>query len=278
MQTLVVDSEIKQVQADDCLFSIRHDFLYQGKYLHFLGSGVESPNMTALVSVYTNKGFVFGADGRSIVGGVVERDDAQKIHGCRATNVRALFGWSGSATFGNLRDDFDLQLNTLAILKGYEKVTFSNIAEYGYEIATTISARMRSHLSKISSKLDPSLRELATLSFVGYVDGKPQSVQICLLAIDGFLDDPKISRSHYPPTPSLEVSSGCRTAYESYKTMVDRGEMLPCTTLVDGSALIQKYIQTCADEKTESANPIGGHIHVAAITPYDSEWMVSPKP
>lgn len=235
--------------------------------------------MTALVSVYTGEGFVFGADGRrSAADRVMARDDVQKIYGCRAINVRALFGCAGYATFGDFRGDFSLWVNALAIIEGCESKGFEDMKDYGDGIATSLCVRMRSHLNASSSKLDPSLKDLATLAFVGYVNGEPQSVQIRLSADRGFINEPRVLCSHNPPLPSLNVTSLCRTARESYDSLVARDEIRPCATLTDGSVLIQKYVQMCADEQTGGLNPIGGHIHIAAITPSDLEWMVPPKP
>ncbi len=260
----------------DSPFSIRHDFLYLGKHLHFQGCGVESQNMTALVSVYTDEGFVFGADGRRLdPDRKLERDDTQKIFGCHAANLRALFGWSGHPILGTSQHSFDFRLNTLATISAYEKEHFKNLIEYAETIADAMNILIQTFMTRTKAGLDPRCEELARLAMVGYVNGKPQSVRMILSANKGTLNPSRLDQAHNPPVPAIEVTSGHKSVYDS---MVESGQMLPCSTLVDGCDLIRKYIHGCTEVPTEDINTIGGHIHIAAVTPAGSQWMVPPKP
>lgn len=266
------------MQTTDSPTSFTHYFLYKGKYLHFRGSGVESGGMTALVSLYTDEGFVFGADGRSLdPGGAVTRDDVQKIFGCQSANIRALFGWSGFPILTTRKGDFDFRLNTLQVAGNVEDQEFSDLFDYAKHIAEALYARLVLCTKKRPLALSPDCKELARMAMVGYVDGKPQCVQMAFPVNKGVLDLPCRNEAHDPPAPIFHVS-GCRSGEKVFESMVKAKKMQPCQTTAQGLSLVERYIQLCANEPTIGINTIGGHIHIAALTPIDSKWLIAPKP
>ena len=70
------------------------------------------------------------------------------------------------------------------------------------------------------------------------------------------------------------VSSGNASAYQQ---MVATGRMRPSSNLTDAKRLVHDYIQLCEMSPGDTSNSIGGHIHIAAVTPRASSWLISPS-
>jgi hypothetical protein len=231
--------------------------------------------MTAIVSVYTPEGFVIGADGRLLnPEGTIESDDTQKIFECSAVNVVAAGAWSGCTRFGDSASQFDLKTRTREIAESISIEEFETLFDYAIAIAFDIEKRFLRWLRESSGSIDPKITELARMLLVGYVDGSPQSAEIHLSARQGVWQAPGLCSPTDSLSSDLNSFSGKQAIVASMRST---GEISPCMRLTDGERQIRAYIERCAGLSDEAGNSIGGHIHIAAVTPDGVRWLIPPR-
>lgn len=249
--------------------------------------------LTAIFTIYTPQGWVIAADGLGMLSdGSNPDNDVQKI--------------------------FQIEGRSLAYtLCGSTKLFYQeNLIDFGSEIANAVKALAcrnlcdsSLYLERICSPLRKSLlrakkqglvmrgievppepgQTIFWVFLIGYFDGKP-TLAHCrifhrnqkLAGISADADPVKAgwSRRHGPNKVwEIREDPHDRT-FETYKIALPTpGEI----TLVQGIESARNHIQVCYDPKAreiapETCKTIGGHMHVATITPETGfEWVEPPK-
>ena len=113
---------------------------------------------------------------------------------------------------------------------------------------------------------------MAKAILLGYESGKPAVNTVYFPIENGEWINPRLGR-----VPELTRDLKVLTGHEAaFKEMTVNGQIRDCSTLSEGKNLIFDYISACASAPVIGHNKIGGHIHIAAITPSDSGWMILP--
>jgi hypothetical protein len=235
--------------------------------------------MTAVVSMFLrDKGFVIGADGlrTDAKTGAIITDKARKIFSIEGDRVRLAYAWVGSSS----------------ILYG-DGVEFSFIdesANIGSELATEKPVSIDEYVRKFALKMHKKLRaiclpdgrlcdhpetmpreEIAQVLIIGYYNGKPYQTGVRFSHKNLVLQSPYMDELIQSPEEQLS-GSGSETVLEQFKP-------IPASeTLDEAVRWIRKYIQACIDSrnKYDDCAEIGGHIHIAIITPEKFEWAIPP--
>jgi hypothetical protein len=232
--------------------------------------------MTAIASIYTPEGFVIGADGRRIdeSRGIVS-DSEIKIFGGGAANVRIIFGWTGCSRMQVKSDIFDFKSRSLELMEQFKNQEFNTLADF----ITAFSLKFYEQLITWVSGCGYQFRQVdnptwSRLQMVGFVNGSPALAEAHFPFLRGLPMKPGLVQMLEEPTNHFKMFAGKTSVYQS---MYADGLMLPCKDLRTGKELVEGYIQRCAGEP-EPTNQIGGKIHIAAITPLSTFWMVPPNP
>jgi hypothetical protein len=231
--------------------------------------------MTAIASIYTPEGFVIGADGRRLnPDKTLGDDDSEKIFFLTARNVHAVGAWCGAVKFADKKSQLQLKAQTLEIAASISNREFTTLIEYTKNIAGFLHDRFLRWLNQSDAIIDPNIVELAHMRLLGYVARSPEVTSIHLSAEDGVVKLPGIGHEIDPLSRQLNVFSGKQSVHDS---MCTSGEIDLCSSLADGEKLIRTYIERCAYVPVEAGNDIGGHIHIAAVTPEGACWLIPPK-
>ncbi len=240
--------------------------------------GVHWQDMTALASVFTLGGFVVGADGRRMefTGRKIVTDSACKIYCAKAKKTMLAYGWVGATSFfsgGTLR--FDMLDESRRIQSDLSTSDFKHLSVYTAAFKDMMFSAM---LERIGSK-DASIAllpdgRIASVFFAGYVNGTPAMGEAEFRHTNGTLLPPVLVEVLESPKV-FKIVSGSIAVHDA---MVDAGVMVPPVTLADGAELIRRYVQTCVDNNgsCHECSDIGGHVHVATVTPQGFEWKISP--
>lgn len=230
--------------------------------------------MTAIAYVCTPEGFIIGADGRLKNGlGIIESDSIQKIFRCDANNIHAAFAWAGQTRIPGRTFDFDFKAESQQLFSEISALSFTSMNEYIKEFMCRFYGRLTSWLSEATVPLGEG--EIARMTMLGYVGETSQMGNAYLYADKGILKLPSIGLMPPNPDEPLNVFSGKKAVYDA---MYDRGLILPCKTLTEGATLVNHFIESCAGNPPDDSNNTGGDIHIAAVTPVKSFWVIAPSP
>ena len=256
--------------------------------------------MTAIATVYTVGGFVIGADGRSRARGpdptkVTEgmkarhdREDNRKIF-CIADADKTL-AYAFMGTVANDENTFDLYEETNRQSKLLSSRYFDTCYDYVYKLALGLKrafndARKDGRLDAWYSNEDLGEEDnlIARMMLVGYFRGKPSWT---IAEFRSFDDRAKLQVQPIP-TPGGIVTAGGklmpkllfqdkdpRFAQYIRPTGTD-------TTLEQGANAAKSFIEACSTPLAAELDPVcksvGGHIHIAAVTPDGFKWLIPPK-
>jgi hypothetical protein len=234
--------------------------------------GVESEIMTAIASVFTPEGFIIGADGRLKNGlGKIQSDSIQKVFRCTANNICAAFAWAGQTRIPGRTSDFDFKAESQQSLSEISTLSFASMDEYIKAFMCNFYSRMTFWLPEATVPLGEG--EIARITMLGYVEGASQMANAYLYADKGTLKLPSIGLMPNMPAEQLNVFSGKKAVYEA---MYERGMITPCKTLTEAATQVNHFIETCAGNPPDDSNDTGGDIHIAAVTPARSFWVLVP--
>ncbi|HLJ13255.1 MAG TPA: hypothetical protein VKV15_02080 [Bryobacteraceae bacterium] len=229
-------------------------------------------DMTAIVVIHTNQGFVVAADGRAVWDKDRQTNDEQKVfrrqYGDRSI-VFAAAGWvlSEDRTQFNLIRDID---NAMSLLSGIECDSFeSYIGKLKNELNKAIERAIH------ESRIEPSPGEgCMAIVFVAcyFRDDEPSVATIELYATKQFAlarISPLEPEYFYGPKEIREMAMS-----DTDQRFSMRRPHQSCDSIEKAEALARAYIEACCDF---SPKDIGGHIHIAKLTPNGSEWIAPPK-
>jgi hypothetical protein len=267
---------------------------------------------TAIVSTYTTEGFVIAADGRmrGADDGTVVNDQIQKIFPIGGSGTRRLaFSLTGSAYIPSC-DREEMAFEFLAEIRratGALSVgRYPNLSDYAHKAFGAVHRRLKE--AKLTGRLsypelqtlDPSERgcSIAIVLLDGYHEGVPSRLKIRFYHEHQVLAGLEIVQQELPPGRAWY--SGSETVWDvMFGAHVDTGDPAlshykqqsasvfhPNETLCSYAQIAHAYISMCPGPEGLALDPelcagIGGHIHIATITPKDGfQWVprFEPRP
>jgi hypothetical protein len=242
--------------------------------------------MTAFATAYTSLGFAIAADGRqrwdhSPTRDVTirrrESDTVQKIfkivanQGALACIVRG--------HVANRDMTFDLSNELISQSASLQWRDFTGFNDYLHTLSTNTRYRIDSVLGSMLDGQYPA----AEVAFVGYFRMKPHFAEVSFLP---YVDPVGYRVTEFSMSPGSNIVSGSQVI-EDLLSMCDPRVIQFCKHLDDGSTLedaigfVTSYVEACSSEVALKLDPtcedIGGHIHVATVTPATGfRWIVQP--
>ena len=270
---------ITNVHGDTNLGPSR-SYSYSCKYEAVFGGGdaLHYPDMTAIACAYTPEGFVVGADGLRTDArtGQEVTNDAQKIFPISHPNFRGIHAWAGSSWLFSLDGcPFIFSEEVQHLMKDSSRVAIDSVSDYVMNLGSGIYQRLLTFNcgavirdTKLASK-----NEIARGLFVGYVGSRAWRVQISFPYQNGLLLPPVLAEICENP-PNFCIFSGSALSWRDLQPHVSEPQ-----SLEEAAELVRTYIQFCADKRHEygDCKNIGGHIHIAAITPEKTGWIDQPN-
>ena len=260
-----------------------------------LGNGICEAMPTAIVSHYTTSGFVISADGKTSDGS----ESTQKIFEIEgAPAAYALYG--NSIAFGNGKDDDQpspLHLgDEIGKLLNSGSVPIGDLIACGAQLAKELHATiLKAKENKLivypsrPSDIDGGV-SIANVFLFGYSKGSPVEVDITFRHREQLLSEPRVDGTDPRRVRNPRVW-GCDKVWEllrsgDYRFARFGGVRLPPKpeeiSLLDAAKLGENYIWACDSYEgrkwgdPQICSSIGGHSHVAAITPTGFCWLKPP--
>lgn len=250
--------------------------------------------MTAIALCYTKSGFVMAADGRSRTYDAAtdvyspDSDECQKIFSVVESGKILAYAVMGDAV-SNQDGSFNLMAEVERQRKRLSAVRFDSLRDYvriiGYKAKRAFDKAWK------SGRLDPWQRGsdpndeydnlIARILFAGYAPN-PAFVQAELF-YDNRRAELRVSTLPIPPgIPALAAPTGILQIIDSDPRFAEyRKPYGPDISMEDACALIKGKIEACASPLAAEIDArcagIGGHIHVAAVTPSGFRWLLPPK-
>jgi hypothetical protein len=235
--------------------------------------------MTAIVSTYVpGEGFVVGADGlrTDAQTRVTVTDKARKIFFIKGEGIRLIYAWAGATS---LLGGCGLEFNILAESAVIGAHLAANKPESIDGFVQQFAVRMYKKLKTIclpngqlsnNPAIFPS-QTIARVLFVGYYDEKPYQTALRFSHKDAVLQSPFMEDLIESPD-DFNVFSGSAVVLEQLQPM-EAPE-----TLDDAAELIQKYLQTCIDNRANyvDCSSFGGNVQIATVTSQDFTWVIPP--
>jgi hypothetical protein len=241
-------------------------------------SAVQSPNMTAIVSSYSPEGFAVGADGlrRDRNTGVEVTDKARKIFAIGHDEFIGVHAWSGSISlfYGDGRQPFNFLDHAQAIAQDMSSIAVNSASDYALKFSQDLYNRLAAYDSGASSKADAfHTKEVVRALFVGYAKGVPSTVTVSLRHENGAFLEPVLIQVCEEPY-DLSLFSGSVKVWEELPPTIE----IP-KDIKEATNKVRNYIQACIDKRNHYPDcaDIGGHIHIASVTPYKFEWVDPPQ-
>ncbi len=251
--------------------------------------------MTALAMVYTSSGFVVAADGRLRWGEEatldqstrqMETDHAQKIFGVYQKHHSVAYILTGLVL--NKDGSFDLvkeSARQVALLSGRKfQNCYSYISTLSDNLNVYIDKRGRSECHAGGPGPPGAKSTLATIFLAGYFNLCPFGVSVKFHHVNQSLQPPALTPLGLRPGESLTRGSQI-VATRMYADQDPRfleyvGPLSFDMSLKEGEKFACGYIEACKTPEAYELDPfcrhIGGHVHVAEVTPQGFRWRIPP--
>jgi hypothetical protein len=252
------------------------------------------------VHTLVREGFVIAADGRSAgPDGTVFSDSVQKIFPIKSPG--GVFAYSISGTVEVITDDGQQVAVSLVdeVRKSAESLTnqkTKNLTGYAVRLCRPICRALKdaresgrfSHYPTYEQGIPGERGDtIIRICIDGFRDGYPSSVVIRLFHENDQLCEPEIlAQTAYLELHRVYGRPGIarllwRTKDERFAAYRGRELSEGNVTLQDAVERSRYYIQACTDPEAlaidSACHAIGGHIHIATITPSDGfKWVVEP--
>jgi hypothetical protein len=263
---------------------------------------------TAIVRLQTTEGFVIAADGRvrGNQNGKLEvvTDELQKIYQIEGEFlVYALYGTMG---IGKDENDPDVAVNLVSAFKNAVDALhgqhFEDAVQYGNALALPIYNRIRD--AKANAKIerfperdcdaepDQPGHVIGHVFLFGYYNGKACELDIRLFHRKQSLAQPTVTQRRlwlgYDPeiwgsdtVARLLYTSSENVFFPAYRRRKPKRQ--EDLTISEAIEVAKNYILACDSVTGRALDPdfcpgIGGHIHIAVITPNSFRWAVGYEP
>lgn len=229
--------------------------------------------MTAIASAFTSEGFVIGADGRQLgKGNKVFSESSQKIFNLRYRHVDVAYAWCGETSAINESNQvlYDLYAIARVALRSAVQLAGRQFPSFVQQSCTGIyEGIIKSPIVRQITNSDSLPESKARMLLNGYFDGQPFMAEFHVRDTDRIRV--QAERVLMPiPSPTRNLFNGCARQNEKYKNA------LPTTT-PEALKLVSDYIQECIDNPDSDCSGMGGHRHMAHLTPDGFYWVDAPK-
>jgi hypothetical protein len=261
--------------------------------------------MSAIVRTYTDQGFVIAADGRQMntYTRAVISDEVQKVFPVKSSiGVFAMSFW-GHDGLESPEAGATLSLTQLSMrcVKSLESRKTSNAIGYAHRLTRCMSKSIRSfcsgHPLNPVERLKPNQPNeigdtICSLGLDGYEnDGRPVSIDMRFYHAAGDLREPEVMLVNPIYVGFHRISAPCAAIVNilwmsdgdqrlsAYRGQLKYAENLTLEDAIDRS---KSFISAHGDPEAlaidEDCCFVGGHIHIATITPTDGfKWKIPPQ-
>jgi hypothetical protein len=240
---------------------------------------------TAIVSAYTPEGFIIGADGmrRDQRTGAIKTLQARKIFFIQHNDLVLAYGWSGATHILDSRNEpvFSFPKESEEISNVLLPTKDDSFADYAKDLFGEVLSRLMEaqQSGKISAyptgqKLEWGEEKIAGALLIGYFRGRPCRAIVEFSHVQQRLLRPTMREIQDGNVPvDFNIYSGSKDTYKE----VEPTHFMP-EFLADAEKLIYEYIGACISNQSrfEDCADIGGHIHMAQITPKGCQWIIPP--
>ncbi len=228
--------------------------------------------MTAIISAFTKNGFIIGADGRTLgKDDKIVCESTQKNFHFKYRRINVAYMWCGTVRHmdeaGAISLDLDaITRETLDLAARTSKLNFANFIQECCEGIYDGICRSPGvkKLNNSTGEDDSRARMLVN----GFFGGVAFSAEFYLRDKDRIRVD--ASEIHIPlPSPTRNLFSGCGEQNKKYFAVVP-------STVEDSIRLVTDFIQACIDNSEPDCFKVGGHRHIAYLSPDDFSWIDEP--
>lgn len=190
------------------------------------------------------------------------------------SNTRGLFTWAGCTEICDSHSTFDFKDVSYSVLGEIKAERFECLSELITQLSLHLFDRLLYWIRDSNARFEyPDNPEWARLQIVGYVEGSSDVARAVFPFENGAPRSPGLVVSPTSLDDTLSVFSGNERAYNKMNAV---GRMQRFINLADAQRLIHDYIEECERCPLDESNSIGGHIHIAAVTPSESVWLIPP--
>lgn len=261
--------------------------------------------MTAIVRTYTTEGFAIAADGRQTNSDTraLESDEVQKVFPITSTTGIFVISFCGAKGLTSIDTGEEINLPQLAMhcAKSLESRKASNALGYAHRLsrcmneavqALGLGGPIQSGKSAQPNTPDETGDTICRLGLDGYEsNGRPVAIDMRFYHIGGELRDPEVKLNNplyvgfhraYIPCPIIAkilfMSDGDQRL-AAYRGPIKYADEMTLQEAVDRSkALILAHSDPEAIAIDDGCRVVGGHIHIAAITPTEGfKWLIPPS-
>lgn len=250
---------------------------------------------SAILLFYTSEGILVAADGRARINGTVDNDKTTKIFQISEPKRSLAYAFGGSVALTD-RDDpkailFDFRDEAVKAIKSLRKTWYDDLGAY----ATKLSKRLQNKLERAreNERIEPLKKDslVAALFLAGYYAKNPSAVIVQFRHEEQLLLPPSIREVGLDKGHSPLVTYGSEVVRQQL-FLTENSEFSPyrvprinapdAVTLSEVADVARNYILACADPAAmkidaEHCAGIGGHIHMAKVTPQNGfEWVTPP--
>jgi hypothetical protein len=256
--------------------------------------------MTAIVRTLTPQGFAIAADGRksNSESGLVESDSVQKIFA--ATSTVGVFALSFSGAAGLISEGGEELILPRAVAECSKLLASrktSNAVGYAHRLGRCIIDEIKRLGGPIHSgaSAQPNLPDetgdtIFRLGLDGYEGNKPIAIDSRFYHVYGQIKDPEIKPQQpllfgfhrvFAPSPQIGYilwSHGDDQRLSAYRGPTLYAEEITLQDAIDRS---RSFIGAHSDPEAiaidGNCRSVGGHIHIATITPSSGfQWLIPP--
>lgn len=250
------------------------------------------PMSTAVVRIFTPEGFVIAADGlRKYADGRVLSENVQKVFPTQSRLWGHLaFALTGWTWVENDSVKMDWASHAKSVAASLESKPIRDTEQYGELLSGKIRGWVSDNKSKFREYYNQLIPQDTKLLLCGYVDGGPRlsthrltfGQKIRHECTEKF--SPHQSAAWFSGSPVIKqiLLDGTDRNFDRYKTTGLEKLGQEEISLVEAIDVAKNYILACSDPKAreidKNCEQIGGHIHIATITPQTGfKWHTPPK-
>lgn len=250
--------------------------------------------------VYTSEGFIVAADGRcrNAQTGPIKSDCDQKIFPIANPGRILAYAVQGTTAI----DDTQTGKRALDLLLAVkESIGYLDATPSRHDLnwyASRLWPHVQNALLEANKKHDfgpfPALNNDPSLLFqiilCGFYRNKPSYAEIQFAHKDQKIVQPRVNNyGHISPVVTYgsfkvaeQLFKGNYPEFTAFRTPVMNPRNWKNLTLGNGTEIATNYIRACSSDEgrkidKEVCDGIGGHIHIAEITPTEFRWRIPPE-
>ena len=235
---------------------------------------------TGIVSAHVSgQGFVIGADGlRQDARGAVISLSARKIFAIEGRELLLAYAWAGHTNLLDSKNNtiFNFVEESAKIGEIVEAQCTDRFSVFVSKFADLLyhALYIANKGDKVPDRFPAQNAQVARALLVGYFRGSPCRAQVEFRCRDHVLTKPHLMELHENNVPvDFNIFSGSAKSFDDY-----RSKIVEPLSLRAAADLVCWYLELCIanQRQFDDCKNIGGHIHIATMTPNNFEWTVAP--